>query len=315
MALRREHVARNGAVDPQEAHVEHPLVGVDLREIAASGIGDQHHHDVVGVAFAGDGQRRVHGSAARSADQQALVARDPPRGEERVGVAHLDDPIDDRPVERGRPEVLTDALGQIGATGAAGIHRARRVGADNLHGRAASLQERPDAGDRPARADARDEMRDAAARLLPDPRAGRVFVRERVGGVRVLIGPERTRRLAHQSLGRRVVRARVLGRYRRRAHDDFCPVGTQQRDLLVAHLVAHHENAAVAALGGDDRQARARVARGRLNDRSARLEQSVALRRVDHGDRDSILDTATRIHGLDLGDERAPNAFGGAHAR
>ena len=38
-----------------------------------------------------------------------------------------------RRVVGGRPEVLADALDQVGAAGAAGVDRALGVGADDLH--------------------------------------------------------------------------------------------------------------------------------------------------------------------------------------
>ena len=81
-----------------------------------------------------------------------------------VGVADLDDPVDDARVERRRPEVLADAFDQVRPAGAARVHRARRVGADDLHARVPRLQRAADTGDRAAGADARDEVRDAARR-------------------------------------------------------------------------------------------------------------------------------------------------------
>ncbi len=288
--------------------MEHPRIGVDLRQVAATGIGDEYDHDIAGAAIACDGQRRVHGGSARAADQQTLVARDAPRGEEGVGVAHLDNPIDDGRIEGGRPEVLADSFGEIRTTGATGVHGTRRVGPDDLHVAILRLQEPPDTGNRPAGADARAEVSHAAVRLLPNLRTGGLLVRERVRGIRILVGPERARRLAHQSLGRRVVRARVFGRDGGRAHHHLGSIRAQQRDLLVTHLVAHHEDAAVAALRRHDRESRAGVPRGRLDDRAARLQESVALGRVDHRDRDAILDTAARIRRFELGDERALHA-------
>ena len=51
---------------------------------------------------------------------------------EGVGVGDLDDAVGDRAVVGLGPEVLTDALDEVGPTGAAGVDRAGRVGADDL---------------------------------------------------------------------------------------------------------------------------------------------------------------------------------------
>ena len=184
-------------------------------------------------------------------------------------------------------------------------HRALGIGADDLHVGVLRLQVAGDAGDRAAGADAGDEVRDAPGGLAPDLGAGGQLVRARVGLVGVLVGTERARRLPHEAFGRRVVGARVFGRHRGRAHDHLGAVRAEQRDLLVAHLVAHHEDALVAPLGRDDREARAGVARGRLDDRAARLEQPGLLGRVDHRDGGPVLDAAAGVDHLDLGEQPA----------
>jgi hypothetical protein len=58
-------------------------------------------------------------------------------------------------------------------------------------------------------------------------------------------------------------------------------------------------------LRGDDGEARAGVARRGLDDRAARFEQAVALGGVDHRHRRPVLDAATRVEELDLGEEVA----------
>ena len=79
-------------------------------------------------------------------------------------------------------------------------------------------------------------------------------------------------------------------------------------DLVLADLVGHHEDAGVAALLSYDRQADAGVARGRFDDRAARLELPLTLGRVDHAQRDAVLHRATRVEVLDLGVDRRPVA-------
>ncbi len=97
----------------------------------------------------------------------------------------------------------------------------------------------------------------------------------------------------------------MLGRHRRGAHHHLGAVRAQQRHLLVAHLVGHHEDARVAALGGDDGETNPGVARRGLHDHTARLQQAVALGGVDHGDGGTILDAPTGVEQLDLGKQVA----------
>ena len=106
-------------------------------------------------------------------------------------------------VERLGPEVLADALDEVGLDVVAGVDRADRVGADDLDGRVALLEVAAGAGDRAAGADAGDEVRDAAARLLPQLGAGGRVVGVRVGRVEVLVGLEGARDLLGQAVGDR----------------------------------------------------------------------------------------------------------------
>src|SRR5581483_2262325 len=139
-------------------------------------------------------------------------------------------------------------------------HRPLWVGTDNLHVRILRLEVAGDAGDRATRADAGDEVGDAARRLAPDLGIGAAFVGDRVLGVVVLAGLKGAGDLARQPVGHRVVRVGVLGRDSRRTDDDLRSVRAQQTDLLLAHLVGHDEDAPVAAAGGDDGETHARVA-------------------------------------------------------
>ena len=105
--------------------------------------------------------------------------------------------------------------------------------------------------------------------LPPDLRAGPVIVRGGVVGVRVLVGLPAVLGLPGEAAGDAVVGVRMLGRHARGAHDDLGAVGAEHGDLVGGHLVRAGEHAPVAALLGDDRQADARVARGRLDDHAA----------------------------------------------
>ena len=123
-----------------------------------------------------------------------------------------------------------------------------------------------------------------------------------------LVGLKRAGNLRRKPVGDAVVRLGGLGGNVRRRDHDVGAVRAKQVDLLARHLIGHHENAAVAANRGGHRQAAAGVAAGRLDDRSARLEQSLALGGVEHGDRGPVLYAAAGIHVFDLREYEAGRA-------
>ncbi len=90
-----------------------------------------------------------------------------------------------------------------------------------------------------------------------------------------------------------------------RANHHLGPVGPQQGHLLGGDLVRHGENAAVAAASGHDRQSDPGVARGRLDDGAAPPQQALGLGGVDHGQGGSVLDAATGVEELELGEQLA----------
>ena len=92
----------------------------------------------------------------------------------------FDDLVADRAVVGLGPEVLADPLDQVRPAGAPGVDRTLGVGADDPHPTAGGLLEVPaGAGDRAAGANARDEVRDPPAGLLPDLGSGGLVVRLR----------------------------------------------------------------------------------------------------------------------------------------
>ena len=151
--------------------------------------------------------------------------------------------------------------------------------------------------------DAGDEVRDPAVGLVPDLRAGRPLVGRRVLQVPVLVRLEGAGDVAREPRRDRVVRLRRFRLDVRRAEDDLGAVGPQQGLLLGRLLVGHDEDAAVALERRRDRQAVAGVARRRLDDRAARLEQAGALGRLDHRQADPVLDRAARVERLELGED------------
>ena len=88
---------------------------------------------VAGAELLRDLERRPDRGAAGAADEQALLAREPARGQERLAVGDRDHTVDDRRVEGLGPEVLADALDQVRvlARPARDVDRALGVGADD----------------------------------------------------------------------------------------------------------------------------------------------------------------------------------------
>ena len=184
-----------------------------------------------------------------------------------------------------------------------GVDRALGVGADDRQLGVLLLQVARRARDRAAGADRDHERVELPAGLLPDLGPGRLVVRARVALVAVLVGLVGAGNLLGEPVGDGVVALRRLGLDGIRADDHLGAEGLEQRDLLAAHLVGHGEDAAVAAQRGDDRKAGAGVPGGRLDDRAAGLQLPFALGRVDHRDRDPVLDRAARVEELELGED------------
>jgi hypothetical protein len=277
----------------------------------------QDHDDLLlGVGLlgqlVGELDRGEGGHAGGASDQQRLLPREPAGHRERVGVGDLDDPVGDRGVVGGGPEVLPDALDEVGAAGATGVDRALRVGAHDLDRAAALLLEvATHAADSAAGAHAADEVGDLPFRLLPDLRAGGLVVGARVVRVGVLVGLPGALDLTHQAVGDAVVGVGVLGVDRRRAHDHFGAVRLQHVALVLGDLVRADEDALVALGLRHHRQADTGVARRRLDDRAARLQRPVRLGGFDHPQRDPVLHRAARVEVLHLGEHQRRGAVGG----
>jgi hypothetical protein len=126
----------------------------------------------------------------------------------------------------------------------------------------------------------------------------------RVGRIGELVGIEPAV-LAGQPLGHVLIVFRVpladVGA--RQAH--LGAHGLEVEDLLLGHLVRHHDDQLVALLGRHQRERQAGVAGGRLDDRAAGLEPPVALGRLDHRLADAVLDRAAGILVLELEEQPA----------
>ena len=195
--------------------------------------------------------RARHRRAARAADEEALEAREVARHEEALLVVDAHDVVEDLQVHRRREEVLADALdlvrerlGDAPLLDEVVVERPHRIDADDLHAGHLLAQELAGAAERAAGAHAGAEDVELAAGLLPDLRPAREVVSLGVGGVVVLVRVEAVRRLARDALRDLVVAARVVRLDGRGADDDARAEGAQVRDLLLAHLVGHDEDAA-----------------------------------------------------------------------
>ena len=94
-----------------------------------------------------------------------------------------------------------------------------------------------------------------------------------------------------------------------RGDDHLGPVGAQDVTLLLAHLIGHSEDAAVALDGRGDREAHPSVAAGGFDDGAPRLEQSARLGILQHAQGRTILDRLPRIEKLDLGQDQARHSL------
>src|ERR1019366_272681 len=72
----------------------------------------------------------------------------------------------------------------------------------------------------------------------------------------------------------------------------------QQSYLFRRHLVAHQEDAAIAALRRDDGQADAGIAARRFDDDTPRLQEAISFGGVDHRECGPVLRTPARVHRL-----------------
>jgi hypothetical protein len=150
----------------------HPGLVVELRQVAAAGVGQQHDDQRVlglrgGVAVGGD-----QGRAARAADEDPLLAGAATGHLERLGVRHPFPHVDDGGVEGLGPEVLADALDEVGPAGVPPEYSEPSGSAPTTSDvGVAFLEVAADAGDRAARADPGDEVRDPPVGLAPDLRA------------------------------------------------------------------------------------------------------------------------------------------------
>ena len=295
-----------------EALVDHPEVVVHLREVLVAAVGDEGDDAFRAGLPAAVLERRADQRSRRRADDQAFRAQHLAGHGEGLGVGHHEGVADQRKVAIGRDEVLADALdqpradivAQLAGLDHAGENRAFGVGQHHLDVGRDPFHEAADAGQRAARADAADHGVEVVVHLLPDLGAGGGLVDLGVGRVGELVDEEGAD-LAGDPLGEVLV---VLGMALADVRAGHAHLGAQRlevEDLFLAHLVGHDDDQAVALLSGDQGEAEAGVAGGRLDDGAAGLEHAVVLGRLDHRQADAVLDRAARVLQLELGEQPA----------
>src|SRR6185312_3131223 len=293
----------------------HPGVVEDLGQVAAAAVGQDDHHDIVLAQVLRRAQCSDDGHAGGAADEQALLAGQPPGHGERFGVGDGDDLVGDRRVVVARPHVLADALDEVGAPGAAGVDGAVRVRADDLHGSGGAvggdvLEVAAGAGDRAAGAGADDHVGQLPVGGVPDLGAGGLVVAVRGGGVVELVGLVGAGDLGDQAVGDPVVGLGGIGGHRGGGDDDLGTVGTQHVALFLADLVRGDEDGLVALRLGHQGQPDAGVARRRLHDGAAGPQFPGLLRLLDHLQRDAVLDGPSGVQVLEFHQDGGPDALG-----
>ena len=179
------------------------------------------------------------------------------------------------------------------------------VGEDHGNLRRDPREEAADARQRPAGADTHHDRIDVMIHLLPDLGPGALLMGQRIGGIAELVDVEGAGDLRRQPFGHVLVIFGMALADIGAGHAHLGAQGPQMEDLLLGHLVGDDQDQAIALLRGDEGEAEARIARGRLHQRAAGLQASIALRRLDHRQRDAVLDRAAGILVLQLQEQAA----------
>src|SRR5580658_9881119 len=116
-----------------------------------------------------------------------------------------------------------------------------------------------------------------------------------IHGIVILIGIEGIGNFAGQFLGDGIVAARIIGLDGRGADDDFGAESLEEIDFFLGLLVRNREDHFVAADGGNEREAHARVAARAFNDCATGFEQAAFFGVVNHGDADAVFHRAAGV--------------------
>ena len=188
-----------------------------------------------------------------------------------------------------------DLVGDLSCVDIAGQDRPFGVGEHHLRFRRLRGHEPADPGDRAAGADAADNGIHIACHLRENLWASAGLVRLRIGRIAELVGPPGAGNFPDQARRNLLV---VIGMALVDVGPGQADVGAQGfqvENLLLAHLVRHNQDAAVASEDADQGEAEPGVARRRLDDRTAGLELAGFFCGPDHRERDPVLDRTAGI--------------------
>src|SRR5262249_30894300 len=90
---------------------------------------------------------------------------------------------------------------------------------------------------------------------------------------------------------------------------NFSAQRLEMQNLLLRHLVGNNQDGPITLRLRHQREPQAGIAGGRLDDRGAWLEPAVAFRRLNHGERNTILDRAGWILVFELNKEPAKSGI------
>src|SRR6266404_1676149 len=286
----------------QVAALAHPLVVVDLAEIAHSGVRQEGHDESFLAEVFCELQRGGNAATTGAPGEQAFQLHQAARDHETFFVVDLDDVVADFQVHGGGEKIFADAFDDVGlglhgfaALDEVVVKRAVGVDADDFDAGIFFLQIFADAADGSTGAHAANEVRDFAFAVFPDFRAGGAVMRFRIHGIFVLVGIVGIGDFAREFFRYGVVTTRIIRLDRSGANDHFRAQRLKQIHFFLGLLVGDSENHLVAAHGGDKRETHSRIPGSAFDDGAARLEQAFFLGVIDHGDADAVLHGAAGI--------------------
>src|SRR3712207_3581136 len=279
-----------------------PLLPEALREVLIRPVaqdGDDHTR----LDLPGHLQRRRDRSSGGDADQDSLLARH--------ALDHLVGLLG-----RGAP-VLVGYRGVVDRRHYGALHvlhafdavkRRVRLKRDKRYLRVVLLQASGGADESAAGAEARDEVRDLAVRLLPDLRRRRLVVRPGIGRIRVLVRVEvLLRLLGVEPPG---LPDGPVGALAGVGQDEVNPVGAQDLLALLARVLRHAQPHPVAQSGPDPGVGDSRVPARRIENSLLRRQSAAPLAVPDHPQRRTVLDRPARVVPLCLAEDAYPGHLG-----